>query len=511
MNNENGLCMESKTPMAEVDEADDSMLGKTKISPLRRWINENFLLVLTSVGIVFGFILGFGIREVNPSPELLTWIGMPGELFIRMLKLMIIPLIASSVIAATASLDAKSNGRISLVAFIFITVTNVLACVIAIVLALIMKPGVGVTFVTTETKSTAVVETSDVFADLLRNIMPDNIVDMTFQQTITQNEVTYETLIKNTTNGTVKETVKKLNKTVGKTSGTNLLGIIMTCMLMGIALSKADEKGKPVLDLFESLADIFLTILRWLLWFTPLGILSLIAASVASITQLEEMFRALGMFVGVVTLGIAVHQLILMPLIFFVSTRRNPYRFAVQIGKAWMIGLASTSTAVAIPEMLSACEDDQKVDKRVSRFVIPFCVTLNADGSALFITAAAIFVANITGVNISLGDILIIGILTAICSMALPSIPSSSIVTLVMILTSMNIPADSISLLFAVEWFLDRIRTTSNLVSHTHCVVVTYHFCKNALEKFDISEKKSNQEKQAAIDVVIDDNIHHLN
>ncbi|XP_021344888.1 putative sodium-dependent excitatory amino acid transporter glt-6 [Mizuhopecten yessoensis] len=252
--------------MAEVDEADDSMLGKTKISPLRRWINENFLLVLTSVGIVFGFILGFGIREVNPSPELLTWIGMPGELFIRMLKLMIVPLIASSVIAATASLDAKSNGRISLVAFIFITVTNVLACVIAIVLALIMKPGVGVTFVTTETKSTAVVETSDVFADLLRNIMPDNIVDMTFQQTITQNEVTYETLIKNTTNGTVKETVKKLNKTVGKTSGTNLLGIIMTCMLMGIALSKADEKGKPVLDLFESLADIFLTILRWLLW-----------------------------------------------------------------------------------------------------------------------------------------------------------------------------------------------------------------------------------------------------
>ncbi|XP_033760828.1 excitatory amino acid transporter-like isoform X2 [Pecten maximus] len=496
--------------MEEVEESDANMIANRRTSPLRRWVNDNLLLLLTSVGIVLGFGVGFGIREVNPSPVLLTWIGMPGELFIRMLKLMVIPLIISSVITATASLDAKSNGRISLVAFVFITVTNILACVIAIVFGLLLKPGVGVSSDTMEPKSTTIIETSDVFADLLRNIMPDNIVDMTFQQTLTENKVTYETVLRNTTNGTVDETVRNLTKTVGKTSGTNLLGIIMTCMLIGIALSKAGEKGKPVLDFFESLADIFLVILRWLLWFTPVGILSLIAASIASITELEEVFRALGVFVAVVTAGIVLHQLIIMPLIFFALTRRNPYRFALQIGKAWMIGLASTSTAVAIPEMLAACEDDQKVDRRVSRFVIPFCVTLNADGSALYITAAAMFVANMAGVNVSFGDVLLIGILTAICSMAIPSVPSSSIVTLVMILTSMNIPADSISLLFAVEWFLDRIRTTSNVVSHTHCVVVTYHFCKKTLEMFDIStEKKNSQEKQTTVDLV--NNEHHLN
>lgn len=498
--------------MAEVEEAKEDMLANRRISPLRRWVNNNLLLLLTTAGIVLGFAIGFGIRAVIPSPTALTWIGMPGELFIRMLKLMVIPLIVSSVITATASMDARSNGRISLVAFIFITVTNVLACVIAIVLGLIMKPGVGVISDKMEPKSTTVIETSDVFADLLRNIMPDNIVDMAFQQTLTQNKVTYETLLKNTTNGTTEETLRKLDKTVGKASGTNLLGIITTCLLIGIALSKAKEKGKPVLDFFESLSDIFLVILRWMLWLTPVGIMSLIAASMASITELEGIFIALGMFVAVVTTGIVLHQVVIMPFIFFTLTRRNPFRLAIQIGKAWMIGLASTSTAVAIPEMLAACEEDQKVDRRVSRFVIPFCVTLNADGSALYITAAAIFVGNLAGVNLSFGDILIIGLLTAICAMAIPSVPSSSIVTLVMILTSMNIPADSISLLFAVEWFLDRIRTTSNVLSHTHCTVVTYHFCKNALEMYDIStEKKNPQEKQTMIDMVNTDNTHHLN
>ncbi|OWF47181.1 Excitatory amino acid transporter [Mizuhopecten yessoensis] len=418
-----------------------------------------------------------------------------------MLKLMVIPLIVSSVITATASLDAKSNGRISLVSIIFIVFTNSLSCVVAIALVLIMKPGDGVNSEVTETISSAGIETSDIFADLLRNIMPDNIVDMAFQQTLTRNDVTNETYLRNTTNGTDEETFRKVNKSIGKTSGTNILGIIMTCLLLGIAINKAEEKGKPVLDFFNSLTGVIMIILKWLLWFTPVGVLSLIAFTTASVRDLAQNFQALGILVGLMVVGVLLHQLIIMPTLCFVLTRRNPYRFAVQIGKAWMIVLATTSSAMAFPEILSACEDHQNVDRRVSRFVAPFSVALSANGSAMFIAATSIFIGNVVGMDLNAGDIILIGILADICSMALPSIPSASIVAIVMVLTSMNIPAGSISLLFAVEWFLDRIRSTSNLVGQTHCVVVTYHFCKKSLEQSDMLqdiETGDDKTKQSA-------------
>ncbi|XP_033760755.1 neutral amino acid transporter A-like [Pecten maximus] len=173
--------------------------------------------------------------------------------------------------------------------------------------------------------------------------MPDNIVDMAFQQSLTRNDVTYETFTRNTTNGTVDETVRKITKTVGKTPGTNVLGMIVTCMLLGLAISKAKGKGKPVLKFFTSLTDIIMIILQWLLWSTPLGVLSLIAVSTATVKDLDQNFRALGKLVGLVVIGIIIHQFIIMPIIFFVTTRRNPYKFALQIIKAWMIVFATTS------------------------------------------------------------------------------------------------------------------------------------------------------------------------
>ncbi|XP_069103734.1 excitatory amino acid transporter-like [Argopecten irradians] len=456
------------------------------MATLRGWVRDNLLLILTTAGAILGFAVGFGIREGKPSRDHLTWIGLPGELFIRMIKLMVIPLIASSMISATSHLDPKSNGRVSLVSFIFIVTTNSLSSIVGVILGVMVNPGHGIQSELADTKDTASVETSDVFADLLRNLMPDNIVDLAFRQTLTRNEVIFNTFTRNTTNSTVIETVRNITKTVGKTPGTNVMGMITTCMLLGLAINKADGKGKPVLKFFSSLSDIIIIILRWMIWSTPVGVLSLIATSTATVKDLSENFQALGKLVGVVTLGILIHQFIMMPVLLFVTTRRNPYRFAIHLVKAWMVTFATTMTAVAIPETLEACENDQKVDRRVSRFVVPLSVSLSANGSAIFITLAAIFSGNVAGVSFDVVDAIVLCILTAVSMMALPSMPSSSIVTLVMILTSLNIPADSIALLFAVEWFLDRIRSTSNLLSHAHCAVVTYHFCSKSLGQSDV-------------------------
>ncbi|XP_074651037.1 excitatory amino acid transporter-like [Tubulanus polymorphus] len=458
--------------------------------PLRRriakFLRTNLLLVLTAAGIVVGFAAGLVTRKYEPSKDTLIWLGLPGDLFLRLLKMMILPLIVSCVISGTASLDARSNGKISLLSVIYIIATNVLACLVGIVFALAIKPGVGVTEIAAGggDKTRDILQTQDIFADLVRNIVPDNVVGACIEKTQTIYVKEKAVVILNTSDGYANTTKEVLHKTIGAARGTNLIGIIFACLVFGMATRAAGEKGKPFLMFFQSTADIVIKIMRWFLWYTPIGVASLIAAALASITDLEKTFSQLGMFILTVTVGLLLHQVVLLQLIHFVLTRENPYSFYAKLLRPWLTGFAATSTAVAIPDMYRSC-DSKKIDKRVSRFVIPFCVTLNADGSAIFISAAAMFIAQMSSINLDPGQICVIGILTAVSTLALPSVPSSSIVTLVIILSSIGIPTRDIAILFTVEWFLDRVRTTGNIVSHCFCAAFTDYYCKKDLALLD--------------------------
>lgn len=137
----------------------------------------------------------------------------------------------------------------------------------------------------------------------------------------------------------------------------------------------------------------------------------------------------------------------------FAFMRKNPLPFMMSLFRAWITAFASTSTAMAIPDVYAAC-DEHKIDKRVSRFCVPFCVTMNADGSAAFICAAALFLAQLRQLEVGVGEVAMIAFLTAVAVMALPSVPSSSIVTLVMVMSSLNWPTHDLALLFAVDWLL---------------------------------------------------------
>ncbi|XP_048730939.2 excitatory amino acid transporter-like [Ostrea edulis] len=488
-------------------ESEGENRGCCFVRKFRNSLRRHLLFILTLSAVIVGFSLGFVVREVEPSSDTIQWLGMPGELFMRLLKMMIIPLLVCSVIHSTASLDPKSNGKISVIAFTYILLTNILGCVIAVALFYVIKPGSESPLIKGK-PDVYEANPQDIFADLLRNIIPDNIVEASFRQS--QTKYSYESLeqqlSENSTflnastnqNQSTIHVVGKLVKSVGKIDGSNILGLIAACMFLGTAAGKLGKKAKTFLDFFAVSTEVVLQVLRWFIWLTPLGIASLIAASIAGTRDISGTFASLGLFVATVTIGIVLHQAIFLPLILFLTTRRNPYTYFISIGRAWLIAFAATSTAVAIPEMLNACENKNKVNKRVSRFVIPFCVTLNADGSALFITAAAMFIANITGQSLTFGDVVVIGLLTAIAILALPSVPSSSIVTLIMILSSLKIPVEAVSLLFAVEWFLDRIRTMSNLLSHTLCAAVTYHFCPK-----NFQTEEDPEQLQQEVEIVV--------
>lgn len=465
------------------EESIDSKCGLI-LYKIKKWMMDNLLLVLTLVGVILGFAVGFGFKAANPSPDALMWIGLPGQLYLRLLKMMIVPLIACSVVCGAAALDPKANGKISLIAFIFIISTNGLGSAIGMGSTLIFGAGKEDAREITNTVE-GNMQTQDILADLIRNIIPENLFQATFAQTQTKYKVSNYTIERNTTNGTEKEIVRDVKKHLGTMGNPNIIGLIFACTLLGLAAASLKEKGKLFLDFIQSVSDTVITVVRWFMWTTPIGVISLIAVSIASVSDVEKIFSQLGMFIAAITVGILIQQLVVLSAIFFVFTRKNPYAFLFSIAKPWMIAFAATSTAVAIPEMLTACENKNKIDKRVARFTIPFSVTISCNGSALYIAGATVFVGHLAGFPLTAGDYLLIWLLVTVAAMAIPSVPSASIMTTIMILTSMNIPVEDIALLLAVEWYLDRIRSTSSVVAHTVCTAVVYSLCKKDLEAVD--------------------------
>ncbi|XP_061169224.1 excitatory amino acid transporter 1-like isoform X2 [Saccostrea echinata] len=411
------------------------------IQNIQRILHGQLLFVLTFLAVILGFIIGFGIREARPSADFIQWIGMPGDLFMRSLKMMIVPLIVTSVIHRRVNVAHNEKVMVNKI------------------------------------------EPQDIFADLLRNIIPDNLVEATFRKTQTQfkPEIVWieQKNIGNSSNTTAdKKQTLEMVKTVGKSDGPNILGLILACMFIGIAAGKFKEKAKIFIDFFAISAEIVLQILLWFIWLTPVGVASLTAASLAGANDITETFISLGYFVLTVTLGIFFSQAILLPLIYFAFTRKNPYKHILSIKRAWLIGFSFGSSALAMPDLLHACENVNKIDKRITRFVIPLCCSSNADGSALFISAASMFIAKFSGYTLTFGNVLIIGILTTFSTLSLPAMPSASMVAVVMVLSAINIPVHEVSMLFAVEWFLDRLRTGANVESHFICAAITDHFCR---------------------------------
>ncbi|CAL1537304.1 unnamed protein product [Lymnaea stagnalis] len=459
-------------------------------------VKQNGLILATFVGIIVGFCLGLGLREVDMSDHALMWLGLPGELFLRALKATIVPLVICMVITCTATLDPKSNGKIAVIALLGFFLTQVIAVTIAIVMFFIFKPDPGNIAEVGESFGTNL-ETQDVFADLLRNFFPDNVVSATISQAVTvYNSRTVQQVVGNASiNATIPVIV--LERSSGKSDGMNILGLITICTAVGIAANKSLTPDSEFLRFFKQAQDVIFVIIKWLFWTTPLGVTSLIAKSIASVDDIGEVFRTLGLLVGAVVLGLAIHLFIILPAILFCFTRRNPYVFLITCARPFFIAFAATATSVAMPDMLTSA-DRNNVDHQVSAFVIPMSVTLHADGSALYIASSVLFLAQTSGLGVGVGDLVVTGVLTSVLALAIPPVPSSSIVTLVIVLTSLNYPLHGVALLFAVEWLLDRCRSGVNAVSHVMVAAYTGAICGKgkALQTEQTVEAPNKQDGQ---------------
>ncbi|RUS70242.1 hypothetical protein EGW08_021995, partial [Elysia chlorotica] len=236
----------------------------------------------------------------------------------------------------------------------------------------------------------------------------------------------------------------------------------------------------------------------------PVGVASLVAQSIAGVSDLASIFLTLGRLVLCVTVGLTVHQVVTLPAIYAILWRKNPFVFLLRCAKAFFVSFAATATSVALPHMLDACQQNG-VSGKVSRFVVPMSVTLHADGSALYIASACMFIAHTSGVDaLTASDFLIIGTLSSVLSLTIPPVPSASIVTVAVILTSINRPLQGIALLFTVEWLLDRLRSGVNATSHVICAAYTDAICNGRTRQDPELEQSQLELSQRNMEVTVE-------
>ncbi|XP_072232822.1 excitatory amino acid transporter 3 isoform X2 [Leuresthes tenuis] len=462
-------------------------------------LRKNWLLIATVVSVLLGVSLGVVVREYASLSHLhKQYFGFPGELLMRMLKLVILPLIISSMITGVAALDSEVSGKIGLRAVIYYFSTTIIAVILGIILVMTIKPGVSQEPEHIDrTGTTPNVTTVDTLLDLIRNMFPENLVQACFQQYKTKrkelepvkvlvNTTTTTTATLTTTIAAAVENITKDYKIIGTYSdGINVLGLIVFCVAFGLVIGKMGEKGRILLEFFDALNEATMKLVQIIMCYMPVGILFLIAAKIIEVED-WEIFRKMGLYMVTVLSGLAIHATICLPLIFFIIVRKNPYTFTLGMAQALVTALMISSSSATLPVTFRCAEENNRIDKRITRFVLPVGATINMDGTALYEAVAAIFIAQLNDYALDVGQIVTISITATVASIGAAGVPNAGLVTMVIVLTAVGLPASDVTLIVAVDWLLDRFRTMVNVLGDAYGAGIVQKLSKRELERIDL-------------------------
>ncbi|CAB3220789.1 unnamed protein product [Arctia plantaginis] len=498
---------------------------------LKKFLMDNVMLVVTLVGVLTGIGVGLGLRPYHLGPDALVVISYPGELFMRLLKLMILPLIIASLIAGSASLNAKMSGKIAVRTLLYFILTSMFNAFLGIVVAMLIHPGkpemredYGPTVENKRDHSIL-----DSVLDIGRNLFPDNIVQAAFQQAHT---VYTEQMPMFAKNASENDTLPTLVRVVAYRSGTNTLGLVFFCLVFGSLLGTLGAKGQVVIDFFQAIFEVIMKMVTGVMWFTPLGVSSVIAGKILDVNDVAQVMSQLAWFIATVAVGVFFYQLVIMQLIYFMFLRRNPYKFYWGLSHAMLTASATASTAAALPVTFRAMEGPLQINPRITRFVLPIGCNINMDGTALFIAVASVFVCQMNNLPLGFAQLATIFLTSTAASVSSASVPSAAMVLLLVVLAAVDAPTHDVSLLFAVDWLVDRIRTTNNMLGDCYAAAVVEHLSKNELmacealtadslngltpnTDVDIGivtpSKKSIRSDEVIIDVHLQNNHNHSN
>uniref|UniRef100_A0A8B9JW66 Amino acid transporter n=1 Tax=Astyanax mexicanus TaxID=7994 RepID=A0A8B9JW66_ASTMX len=469
---------------------------------VKGFLKRNWVLIATIISVILGIGLGVLVREYASLSQLdKQYFGFPGEILMRMLKLVILPLIVSSMITGVAALDSEVSGKIGLYAVVYYFSTTIIAVILGIILVTTIKPGVSQTADNIDRAGTTPnVTTVDTLLDLISN-KSYSISSLSNEKQYKTQRKEIEPSVSNSTNTvttttfppfttimtTIAQNLTKDYTIVGAYSnGINVLGLIVFCVAFGLVIGKMGERGRILLEFFDALNEATMRLVQIIMCYMPVGILFLIAAKIIEVDD-WDIFRKMGMYMVTVLSGLAIHAIVFLPLIYFILVRKNPYSFALGMAQALVTALMISSSSATLPVTFRCAEENNRVDKRITRFVLPVGATINMDGTALYEAVAAIFIAQLNGLDLDVGQIVTISITATVASIGAAGVPNAGLVTMVIVLTAVGLPASDVTLIVAVDWLIDRFRTMINVLGDAYGAGIVQKLSKRELERMDLT------------------------
>jgi proton glutamate symport protein len=388
------------------------------------------------LAMVAGILLGLVLGHLSSAPQyddttvakvaenLLAKLDFVGRLFIRLLKMIIIPLIVASLVSGVASLgDARSLGRLGGKTFLYYMTTTVIAVAVGLVLVNVIRPGKR--FDPDKAPTTMIAEESEPpsIISVLEDIVPENIV--------------------------------------GAMARGSVLSVIFFSILLGTAIISVGEKARPLAAFFESLNTVVMKIVGWIMALAPIGVFALMARMIGNLGL--AVMKPLAFHMLTVLLGLAIHGVIILPLLLRVFARYSPLKFIKDMFSAVLTAFSTASSSATLPITMECIEENTGASNRIASFVLPLGATVNMDGTALYEAVAAMFIAQTYGIDLSIGQQLVIMLTATLASIGAAAIPSAALVTMVIVLRSVNLPMEGIGMIWAVDRILDMFRTAVNV------------------------------------------------
>ena len=384
------------------------------------------ILIALLIAVLYGLFL-------TDYAYLVTWIG---ELFLRALKMIIVPLILTSIVSGVTSIgDAQNLGRLGLKTISYYISTSLFAIVTGLVFVNLIQPGVGADLGLKKNVPELAAASGNVW-DIILRMVPTNI---------------FEALV-----------------------SFDILAIIFFSILFGFFITRLDSKSKDFLTtLFNSGFEVMMKLTHFIIRFTPLGILGIVVGVVADQRgNLVVVLGSLSKYFVTVLIGLTIHATITLPLIIRTVGKINPWKHFQAMTTPLLTAFSTRSSSATLPLTIDAVENNTGVSNKISSFVLPLGATINMDGTALYECVAAMFIAQAYGIELSFLQQMIVVFTALLASIGAAGIPMAGLVMISVILTAVGLPLEGVGLILAVDPFLDMCRTSVNVWSDS-CGAVT--------------------------------------
>lgn len=377
------------------------------------------MLAAIAAGIFCGWVFG---REM----EAVDWIG---EIFLSLLKMLVIPLIVSSMIVGVSGLgDVRKVGKTGAVTLAYFTATTAISVSIGLIMVNLLKPGAGVEMVSDGIPAKVSEKAAMGITDVLQSFVSDNLVRSMAQL--------------------------------------DILPIIVFSLVFGGVLTTLGDKGKPVIAFFDGVNEAIMKVVHLVMVFAPLGVFALIASKLGAAGGgdlfLAELMK-LGKYTLTVALGLLTHAVVVLPLILVLVARRNPLIYLKNASEAVTTAFSTASSSATLPVTIECAEERNHISRKSALFVLPLGATVNMDGTALYESVAALFIAQMVGIDLGFGEQMIVFLTATLAAVGAAGIPEAGLVTMVIVLQAVGLPLEGIGMLLSIDWFLDRLRTATNV------------------------------------------------